>query len=93
MVTLFVLFLAVLFYVGYIFPETAKLFLKFDIPLPPMTAATLDFSDFILANPILLTLAIFVPPIIFWRYSKTEKGKYYTDKYMMKSVIIYTLFI
>jgi len=64
MVTLFVLFLAVLFYVGYIFPETAKLFLKFDIPLPPMTAATLDFSDFILANPVLLTLAIFVPPIV-----------------------------
>ena len=91
MVTLFVLFLAVLFYVGYIFPETAKLFLKFDIPLPPMTAATLDFSDFILANPILLTLAIFVPPIIFWRYSKTEKGKYYTDKYMMKMPIMGSL--
>jgi type IV pilus assembly protein PilC len=91
MVTLFVLFLAVLFYVGYIFPETAKLFLKFDIPLPPMTAATLDFSDFILANPVLLTLAIFVPPIVLWRYSKTEKGKYYTDKYMMKMPIMGSL--
>ena len=30
-VTLFVLFLAVLFYVGYIFPETAKLFVRFGI--------------------------------------------------------------
>jgi type IV pilus assembly protein PilC len=91
MITLFVLFLAVLFYVGYIFPETAKLFLKFDIPLPPMTAATLNFSDFILANPILLTLAIIIPPIVLWRYSKTEKGKYYTDKYMMKIPVMGSL--
>jgi type IV pilus assembly protein PilC len=49
-ITLFVLFIAVLFYVGYIFPETAKLFLKFDIPLPPMTAFTLVMSDFLIAN-------------------------------------------
>ncbi len=41
MVTLFVLFLAVVFYVGYIFPETAKLFVRFGIELPPMTAFTL----------------------------------------------------
>jgi len=91
MITLFVLFLAVLFYVGYIFPETAKLFLKFDIPLPPMTAATLDFSDFILANPILLTLLIIVPPIVYWRFSKTEKGRLLTDKYLMKMPIMGSL--
>jgi type IV pilus assembly protein PilC len=91
MITVFILLLAVLFYVGYIFPETAKLFLKFDIPLPPMTAATLDFSDFILANPILLSLLIFVPPIIFWRFAQTKKGKYLTDKYMMKVPIMGSL--
>ena len=91
MITLFVLFLAVLFYVGYIFPETAKLFLKFDIPLPPMTASTLSISDFIMANPILLTLFMVVPPLVFWRYSKTEKGKYYTDKYMMKMPVMGSL--
>lgn len=84
MITLFVLFLAVLFYVGYIFPETAKLFLKFDIPLPPMTATTLEFSDFILGNPILIAVAIFAPPLILWQFSKTEKGKFFLDRYMMK---------
>ena len=47
MVTLFVLFLAVVFYVGYIFPETAKLFVRFGIELPPMTAFTLKISDFL----------------------------------------------
>jgi type IV pilus assembly protein PilC len=91
LITVFILLLAVLFYVGYIFPETAKLFLKFDIPLPPMTAATLDFSDFILSNPILLTLLIVVPPIVFWRFTKTEKGRLLTDQYMMKMPIMGSL--
>ncbi len=84
MVTLFVLFIAVLFYVGYIFPATAKLFVKFDIPLPPMTAATLQFSDFLMAHPIMITLAIVIPPILFWQFSKTEKGKLLIDKYILK---------
>ncbi|PID61681.1 MAG: type II secretion system protein [Ignavibacteriae bacterium] len=91
MVTLFVLFIAVIFYVGYIFPETAKLFSKFDIELPPMTAATLDFSDFIIGNPILITMFFVVPPIFFWRFVKTKKGKYLTDKYMMKIPIMGSL--
>ncbi len=84
MITLFVLFIAVLFYVGYIFPATAKLFVKFDIPLPPMTAATLQFSDFLIAHPILITLVIIIPPLLLWQFSKTEKGKLFIDKYILK---------
>ncbi len=91
MITLFVLFLAVLFYVGYIFPETAKLFEKFDIELPPMTAATLDMSDFILGNPILIALVMFVPPILLWQFSKTKKGKLFLDQYMMKIPVMGSL--
>ncbi len=90
-ITLFILALAVLFYVGYIFPETAKLFLKFDIPLPPMTAATLKFSDFLMAHPIMITLVLVLPPILFWRYAKTEKGKLVVDKYIMKMPIMGSL--
>ena len=56
-----------------------------------MTAATLDMSDFILSNPILLTLLIVVPPIVFWRFAKTEKGRLLTDKYMMKMPIMGSL--
>src|SRR3970040_1719759 len=63
LVTLFILFVAVLFYVGYIFPETAKLFVKFGIDLPPMTAFTLAVSDFLIANPILILLVTLLPPI------------------------------
>ncbi len=91
LVTLFVLFLAVLFYVGYIFPETAKLFVKFDIPLPPMTAATLKLSDFLLNNALLVALATVGPPIVLWRFSKTKKGKLFFDRYMMKLPIMGSL--
>jgi type IV pilus assembly protein PilC len=91
LVTLFVLFLAVLFYVGYIFPETAKLFVKFDIPLPPMTAATLKMSDFLMSNSLLVTLVVIVPPIILWRFSKTKAGKLFFDRYMMKLPIMGSL--
>ncbi|GBD89419.1 type II secretion system protein F [bacterium BMS3Abin04] len=91
MITLFILALAVLFYVGYIFPETAKLFLKFDIPLPPMTAATLKFSDFLMTHPIMISLVIFLPPILLWRYAKTEKGRLVVDKYIMRMPIMGSL--
>lgn len=84
LVTLFVLFLAVIFYVGYIFPETAKLFVKFKIELPPLTASTLVISDFLMNNMLLVILAIVLPPISLWQFAKTKKGKYIVDKYMLK---------
>lgn len=84
LVTLFVLFLAVIFYVGYIFPETAKLFVKFKIELPPLTASTLVISDFLMNNMLLVFLAIIIPPIALWQFTKTKKGKYIVDKYMLK---------
>ena len=90
-ITLFILFLAVLFYVGYIFPETAKLFLKFDIPLPPMTAGTLVISDFLMNNLFLVTLAVVIPAIAFWRFSLTKKGRFIIDKYQYKIPIMGSL--
>ena len=90
-VTLFVLFLAVLFYVGYIFPETAKLFVKFKIPLPPMTAFTLKISDFLMGNSLLVTLVTVLPPIILWRFAKTKKGGFIFDKYLLKLPMLGTL--
>jgi type IV pilus assembly protein PilC len=76
LVTVFVLLLAVAFYVGYIFPETAKLFVRFGVELPPMTAFTLKMSDFLVENPWLVTAFFVVPPIAFFYYSKTTKGAY-----------------
>ncbi|MBI1937479.1 MAG: type II secretion system F family protein [Ignavibacteriales bacterium] len=91
LVTLFVLFLAVIFYVGYIFPETAKLFVKFDIDLPPLTASTLAISDFLIGNTLLVAAVCIIPPIVFWQFSKTKKGKYFVDRYMLKIPIMGSL--
>ncbi len=88
MVTLFVLFLAVLFYVGYIFPETAKLFVRFGIELPPMTAFTLKISDFLIANPIPIAIVTILPPILLFQFSRTKKGKYLVDQYILKIPIL-----
>jgi type IV pilus assembly protein PilC len=87
-VTMFVLFLAVLFYVGYIFPETAKLFVRFGIDLPPMTAFTLKISDFLVDNPLLISALMFIPPVAFIAYIRTPNGKLMFDKYIMKIPIM-----
>lgn len=88
LVTLFVLFLAVIFYVGYIFPETAKLFVKFKIDLPPLTAATLKISDFLIGNILWVSLAIILPPLFLIQFAKTKKGRLIVDRLMYKIPII-----
>ena len=90
-ITMFILLLAVLFYVGYIFPETAKLFLKFDIPLPPMTAATLTMSDFLMNQWFTVLLVLFIPPIILGWWKKTPKGDLFFSRWMMKVPIMGSL--
>jgi type IV pilus assembly protein PilC len=90
-VTLFVLFLAVLFYVGYIFPETAKLFVKFGIDLPPMTAFTLAMSDFLIENSILVAVLTIIPPLVLWRLALTKKGGYIIDKHILKIPVLGSL--
>ena len=90
-VTMFVLFGAVMFYVGYIFPETAKLFIRFGIELPPMTAFTLKISDFLIGNPLLITAVMFLPPIAMVLYGKTKKGRLLYDRYILKLPVIGSL--
>lgn len=87
-VTLFVLFLAVLFYVGYIFPETAKLFVRFKIALPPMTAFTLELSDFLMENSILVAAVMIIPPIALWQFAKSKRGGLLFDQYIIKLPVI-----
>ncbi len=88
LITLFVLFLACLFYVVYIFPETARMFEKFKIKLPPMTAATLKLSDWIVENALILTILFTVPFVVFLRFLATEQGKFWRDKYIIKIPIL-----
>ena len=88
LITLFVLFLACIFYVAYIFPKTAEMFLKFHIPLPPMTTATLKFYYWLLDNAVLLTVGTIVPLIVLLRFMRTERGKFLTDKYLIRLPVL-----
>jgi len=88
LVTLFILFLAVLFYVGYIFPATAEMFEKFKIDLPPMTKGTLSFSRWLTANFVPLLIAIFLPVGLFARFITTERGKFLMDKSIIKVPVV-----
>ncbi len=87
-ITVLAVIATVLFYVGYIFPATAELFLEFDIQLPPMTAATLEMSYWLQDNWIMLVLAHVLPLSIFIWYVKTPKGKLKLDQYIIKIPVI-----
>lgn len=78
----------VLFYVGYIFPATAELFLEYDIELPPMTAATLELSYWLQANWITIMLSFVIPLAAFVYYVKTPAGKLWLDKNIIKVPVI-----
>ncbi len=79
---------AVLFYVAYIFPETAKLFLKLGMDLPPMTAATLQFSEWLLSNVLLLSLGTIAATVAMGLFLRTPRGQFLKDKYMIKMPIM-----
>jgi len=88
MFTLGLLLLVVVGYVAYIFPQTAALFVRMGIELPPMTAATLKFSDWLLANMGLLTLIVIMVTIgIMWAL-RQERVQFYKDKYMLSMPIM-----
>ena len=88
LVTVLVLNAAVIWYVTYIFPETAKLFLRYNIELPPMTAFTLDMAAF-LADYIYVIIAIVVIPLItgIIAYNK-PKGRIWFDKQLIRLPMI-----
>jgi len=78
----------ILFYVGYIFPLMADMFLKYNITLPPMTKATLELSHFLQNHWIAIILMFTVPIGLFVYYIQTPKGKYLLDKYIIKIPVI-----
>jgi len=91
MITLVLLILAVVFYVAYIFPETARMFLKYGIELPPMTATTLELSDWLVENIIwfiLFFLALVAGVITLYT---NPRGRVWVDKNMLSIPVMGSL--
>ena len=91
--TILILFGAVIYYVGYIFPETAKLFQKLGTELPPLTTYTLLISDFLVENVwmLLLTFLGSLGGFIYFLFM-TPRGRFLRDKYIIKMPVLGSLF-
>lgn len=87
-IVIIALIAAVIFYVAYIFPETAKMFLKFDIDMPPMTAATLQLSEFLQDAFWWMVGGFVIIAVLFTRFATTEKGRFLLSKYMIRIPIV-----
>lgn len=78
----------VLFYVGYIFPSTAELFVDMGITLPPMTATTLEISYWLSDNWVILLISFILPVLGLFYFSRTTKGKLLIDQFLIKIPVI-----
>ena len=90
-ITVFVLIAAFVWYVWYIFPQTAGLFENFDVELPPLTTATLAFSHWMDANWMWVFLLVFGSIGGFILFAKTERGTFILHKYMIRLPILGSL--
>lgn len=86
--TVFLTLVAVGYYVLKIFPDTAEIFLKFDLPLPPMTKFTLEMSDYLQATWWIWFLITAIPlsGLLYWW--STAKGKVQRDKFIINLPVI-----
>lgn len=91
-VTILLLIAACIWYITYIFPETARLFIRFGAEVPPMTAFTLEMSNFIEANSLLILIVIIFPFLALFVFFKHPEGRIKFDKYLMKLPLLGDLF-
>jgi type IV pilus assembly protein PilC len=90
-ITIFVLMLAFIWYVWYIFPATTGLFSSYNIELPPMTTATLAFAEWMNHNYIWLFTLMFGSITGFILFARSTKGKFLLHKYMIRLPLIGSL--
>lgn len=79
---------AVVYYVVKIFPETAKLFIKYNMPLPPLTKGTLELSEWLAKTWWIGLILILLPIIAVWQWWRTPAGKIWRDKHIIKMPLI-----
>ncbi|WP_234570963.1 type II secretion system F family protein [Rhodohalobacter sp. 614A] len=86
--TLLAVIATLLFFVGYVFPITAEMFLEFDIELPPLTAQALAISYWLQDNWFLVTLAHILPFVVLYVMWKNQRGRLLLDRLLLKIPVI-----
>jgi type IV pilus assembly protein PilC len=79
---------ATIFYVMYIFPKLTKMLVKFKIEIPPMTKATIAFSEFLQDYYVLMIAAIVIPLGFFIQWARTERGRYIIDRTIIQIPVV-----
>lgn len=79
---------ATMYYIIDIFPSTAELFLKYNMPLPPLTMKTLDASNWLSDFWWILALVVIVPIVVVWRWWQTPKGRIWRDGHIIKLPLV-----
>jgi type IV pilus assembly protein PilC len=94
LVTLLALAAAVAYYVMDIFPSIAGIFLKFMTRTEfkkqfPWTYYTLQMSDFLKENMLIILALVLIPGVIAYRFFfMTDRGRFLRDKYLWKIPVI-----
>lgn len=87
-ISLLAVIATVLFYVGYIFPKTAEMFVEFNIELPPMTATTLEMSHLIQDGWPMIVAAVLLPILTLLAIIRTPKGRLWFDRIILKIPVV-----
>ncbi len=90
-ITMVVLLAALVWYVWYIFPQTAGLFETMNVPLPPMTAKTLAASKWLDKNYGWVLLGIGGVVGAFVAFARSAKGKFWIDRNLIRLPVIGSL--
>jgi type IV pilus assembly protein PilC len=92
-VTLIALFGACVYYVGFIFPDMAEVFvrLKVDMRQFPMTNFSLQMSYFLQDNFLIILILTLIPVVFAIRFFTTERGRFILDKYIWKIPVLGSL--
>jgi type IV pilus assembly protein PilC len=89
--TITVLAAVFIWYIWWIFPETAGLFEGFNVELPPMTKATLSFSRWLDVNyswVLSIIIGIVIAIVVFVR---SQKGQFIIDRNLIRIPVIGSL--
>lgn len=90
-ITMVVLIAAFVWYIWVIFPQTAGLFDGFGIELPPMTRATLDFSEWMDNNYMWLIGGFLVGLGGLMAFIRSQRGMFLIHQYMIRIPVIGSL--
>lgn len=87
-ITVVALIACLIWYVWYIFPETARLFQGLEVELPPLTLATLAFADWLDANWGWCLIVLLVLSIAATAFVKSDRGTFLIHKYLIRIPVL-----